>query len=552
LQIYFRHEESDGMVEVQATGARRASVLQQALDGRAPAAMAVLSAIYGDAPALLENKRRMLVELLAAYRQRYGDEEVIVARAPGRVNIMGRHVDHQGGMNNHIAIDRDFFLVVGTSNDRLVRLTNLEDAHFPASVQEIDTATAGYTGQSWQDFVNSPEVQQRAEQARGDWSQYVMASIARLQVEFPDLRLMGMHIMAGGCIPMASGLSSSSAIVVATMEALVHLNGVELSHERFVELCGEGAWVVGTRGGTGDQAAMKYGRRGTVVQVGFFPFRQVTRVEFPAGYALVVCNSQVRAQKTLGAKDTFNHRVACYQIGRELFKQEFPQYADRIHHLRDINTETLEISYPELLDMLARLPMMMTREEITARLDEEFCRRVFAGHRESIRDYPVRPVVIFGLAEMARSLRTPEVLTRGDIATFGRWMTISHDGDRVACWTDGVSAHFQADYHDVMLAALAANARTDRPDAALTEQPGAYACSLPQIDFMVDTALSVEGVAGAQLAGAGLGGCIMVLVRTEAVEPLSQALTTRYYEANGLEPALYTCYQAGGSGVLAF
>jgi N-acetylgalactosamine kinase len=539
------------MAKTETTLARRASVLQQALEERTAGVMTALTDIYGNAPALLESKRRLLAEMLAAYRVCYGDEEVIVARAPGRVNIMGRHVDHQGGMNNHIAIDREVFLVVGASDDRLVRMADMNDTTFAASVQEIDAVTAGYTGQSWLDFVNSGEVLGRAEQARGDWSQYVMAPIARLRIEFPELRLTGMHILTGGCIPMASGLSSSSAIVVATMEAAVHLNSIALSDERFVELCGEGEWFVGTRGGTGDQAAMKYGRRGTVVQVGFFPFRQVTRVDFPAGYALLVCNSQVRAQKTQGAKDTFNHRVACYQIGRELFRQAFPQYANRIAHLRDISTETLGVPYPELLEMLLRLPMTMTREEIAGRLDSEFCRRVFAGHSEGIRDYPVRPVVMFGLAEMARSLRAPEVLIGGDIKTFGRWMNVSHDGDRVARWASGSATPCQADYSDTTLAALVDAARAGRPEAALTEQPGAYACSLPQIDFMVDTALSVEGVAGVQLAGAGLGGCIMVLVKSEAVEPLSQLLITRYYEANGLEPALYTCYQAGGSGVLA-
>lgn len=539
------------MVEVQ-TRAQRVSALQQVVDGRDPAVISALSEIYGNAPDLLERKRRLIAKLLAAYRERYGDEEVIVARAPGRVNIMGRHVDHQGGMTNLIAIDRDFYLVAGASDDRRVRMANLEDAAFPASEHEIDAALAGYRGQAWRDFVNSAPVLERANQARGDWSQYVMAPIARLQAEFPDRPLKGMHLMASGSIPLASGLSSSSAVVVATLEAMVHLNGIALPPEHFVELCGEGEWFVGTRGGAADHAAMKFGRRGAVVQVGFFPFRLVTTVDFPAGYALVVCNSQIKAQKTVGVKDQYNQRVACYHIGRELFKAEFPRYADRVAHLRDINTDALGVSYPELLSMLARLPMNITRDEIGARLDAEICQRIFAGHSEHIREYPVRPVVLFGLAEMARSARAPEVLVRGDIATFGRMMNISHDGDRVVTWTGDAATPFQSDCSDARLAALAAGFRAGLPDAALAEQAGGYACSLPQIDFMVDTALSVDGVAGAQLAGAGLGGCMMVLAKSEAVEPLCQLLTARYYEANGLEPALYTCYQAGGSGVLAF
>ena len=56
--------------------------------------------------------------------------------------------------------------------------------------------------------------------------------------------------------------------------------------------------------------------------------------------------------------------------------------------------------------------------------------------------------------------------------------------------------------------------------AQLVWQPGRYACSLPMIERMVDAATATEGVAGAQLAGAGLGGCLMVLVRREAVPAL--------------------------------
>ena len=48
-------------------------------------------------------------------------------------------------------------------------------------------------------------------------------------------------------------------------------------------------------------------------------------------------------------------------------------------------------------------------------------------------------------------------------------------------------------------------------------QPGAYACSTPEIDEMIDIAAAVPGVAGAQLAGAGLGGCIMILAHEHSV-----------------------------------
>ena len=54
-----------------------------------------------------------------------------------------------------------------------------------------------------------------------------------------------MDMVSTGNIPVAAGLSSSSAIVVAVMEALVALNCLNLTEREFIDLCGEGEWFVG-------------------------------------------------------------------------------------------------------------------------------------------------------------------------------------------------------------------------------------------------------------------------------------------------------------------
>ncbi len=83
-------------------------------------------------------------------------------------------------------------------------------------------------------------------------------------------------------------------------------------------------------------------------------------------------------------------------------------------------------------------------------------------------------------------------------------------------------------------------------------QPGGYTCSTPQIDQMVDIARSVPGVAGAQLTGAGLGGCIMVLAKKEAVDAVKKALIKNYYRPNKLQPAIIPCIVTEGAGVAEF
>jgi hypothetical protein len=68
----------------------------------------------------------------------------------------------------------------------------------------------------------------------------------------------------------------------------------------------------------------------------------------------------------------------------------------------------------------------------------------------------------------------------------------------------------------------------------LYEISGSYSCSAAPIDKMVDIALSVDGVKGAQIAGAGLGGCIMVLVKNDAFNALNEKLEEEIRKLKGL------------------
>jgi N-acetylgalactosamine kinase len=57
-------------------------------------------------------------------------------------------------------------------------------------------------------------------------------------------------------------------------------------------------------------------------------------------------------------------------------------------------------------------------------------------------------------------------------------------------------------------------------------------------------------VVGAQLAGAGLGGCMMVLTRREAVTQLIETMTEQYYTLQDKPPAILLCKPIAGSRVL--
>jgi N-acetylgalactosamine kinase len=168
--------------------------------------------------------------------------------------------------------------------------------------------------------------------------------------------------------------------------------------------------------------------------------------------------------------------------------------------------------------------------------------------------YPIRGVVLYGLAECERSRLFADALKAQQIDQIGRLMTVSHDGDRVTRATaQGQVAH-ESQTSNSYLLDLIEDLESGEPErvrrAQLEWQPGSYRCSVPEIDHMVDVALGVDGVVGAQIAGAGLGGCIMVLARADAVPQLRADLLARYYTPYEQPPAVLLCEPIAGSSVL--
>ncbi|PIX49828.1 MAG: hypothetical protein COZ57_02065, partial [Armatimonadetes bacterium CG_4_8_14_3_um_filter_66_20] len=85
---------------------------------------------------------------------------------------------------------------------------------------------------------------------------------------------------------------------------------------------------------------MKFGRRGQISHVGFFP-TTISHVRFPADYRIVIADSKDQAKKAEGARDRFNQRVAAYEFGLLLLKERFPARAEKLTYLRDVSAETL-------------------------------------------------------------------------------------------------------------------------------------------------------------------------------------------------------------------
>ena len=412
---------------------------------------------------------------LTQFRERYGAGPVQIFRAPGRVNIIGEHTDYNHGFVLPAALDKDVVMLARPRTDRTVHAANVEAA-YPDTEFELG-----------KEIPPAP---------RGHWSNYLRGPAQMLASRFdlPGLDLLVVAAPPTG-VPRSVGLSSSSALVVATAVTLAHQVDAPCATPAFAQSCADAEWYVGTRGGILDHFAALLTQADHALFLDCRPdtdTNYITRhIPFPASHRLLVVDSGVHHDNVRGE---FNLRVAACRAGVALLRAQFPN----ITHLRDIQ----HIPWAELSPYL---PAEITAKQLLADgislgdipgLDADAPLRVQACCRHVWH-------------ENERVLQTLDALSAGDIAAVGSLLTAAH-----------------------------ASARDD------------YAISTPELDFLVEKANQIAGVEGARLTGAGWGGCMVVLVDANAVDALQTQLSADYEQAYGTAPAMFLCQAAPGAAYL--
>ncbi|MBI1925677.1 hypothetical protein HYR99_15660, partial [Candidatus Poribacteria bacterium] len=260
---------------------------------------------YGDDVDVCAQQRTRYAQLLNQFGQIYGDaESIVIARAPGRVNLVGMHIDHQGGAVNPIAI-KETRVVAQPRSDDLIVLAN-SDRQFESRRFRLSEITPRHSV-DWSSWTRELSAQRQAAGVSVDWSDYVKAAIIALQERERGIdgsygrKLCGMNLLVDSDLPAAAGLSSSSALVVASAYAVIACNRLRYAPEILIELLGEAEWYVGVRGGMGDHAVIILGRCGQLSHIQLSPIH-VEYAPFPADYRIVVCHCGVEAKKSAGAR----------------------------------------------------------------------------------------------------------------------------------------------------------------------------------------------------------------------------------------------------------
>ncbi len=226
----------------------------------------------------------------AAFQQAYDRPADFVVRAPGRVNLLGEHVDYNDGFVLPIAIDRAAYLAVGAAEgvETRIRANDIDETvAFKVTALEIKADTQGRSLKTWARYA-----------AGVAWS-----------LSESGLPVHGMNAVLSSDVPRGAGLSSSAAVEVAYATAWRKLGGWSLPAMELARACQRAEnQYVGVNSGIMDQFASACGKAGHAL---LLDCRSLTWEELPlpAGLAVVVADTMVRRE--LGGSEYNVRRAQC-------------------------------------------------------------------------------------------------------------------------------------------------------------------------------------------------------------------------------------------------
>jgi galactokinase len=224
--------------------------------------------------------------LVSAFSTRFGTPPTGVAIAPGRVNLIGDHTDYNGLPVLPLALDRSVRIAFRADPLAAVALDN-QNQRFPPTAFPLATPIS-----------MGPA---------GHWGNYPRAVATALLERGPLAR--GILGLVSSELPPASGLSSSSALVVATALALLETNDTAYDSGTLMQWLAIGERLVGTEGGGMDQAVILGGQAGHAIRIDFTPDLSLRPVRIPPSWRFVVASSLVEAAKSGQAREAYNTRV---------------------------------------------------------------------------------------------------------------------------------------------------------------------------------------------------------------------------------------------------
>ena len=247
------------------------------------------------------------------YREKFGHTPAHLARAPGRVNLLGEHVDYNDGFVLPAAIDRATFVAFSPTN---AHHSTLLAADFN---QQVSFSSESIPSKTQADASPLPE-----------WGLYPAGVMGSLIEE--NLPVLSINAVFASDVPRGSGLSSSASVEMAFMIAWQTLGGWTLPPLQRARL-GQKAenHYVGVNCGIMDQFASACGVENKLLLLDCRSLEWKT-IPLPEDVSIVIADTTVRRKLTSGE---YNKRRAACEEAVRLLKEDLHD----IKSLRDVSVE---------------------------------------------------------------------------------------------------------------------------------------------------------------------------------------------------------------------
>ena len=242
---------------------------------------------------MAENIETKLEETRSRFEQIYGTQPTIVARAPGRVNLIGEHLDYNMGVVLPFAIEQDCFVAVGPSSNSSISLASVGMGQ-PIRLLG-DEAIRRSKNPHWTDYLKG-----------------VLFGFVERGSHLPS-----MNVLVNSRVPRGGGLSSSAALEVSFATAMECFLNVPLSPIEKAKLCQKAEHeFAGTPCGIMDQLVSVLGKRNNFLKI---DCRDNSTKDVPwsiSGLSLLIANSNV--QHNLGTSEYSIRLSQCREAARKL------------------------------------------------------------------------------------------------------------------------------------------------------------------------------------------------------------------------------------------
>ena len=414
-------------------------------------------------------------KLVSCFEERYGRAPDFLARAPGRVNIIGEHIDYCGYAVLPMAIEQDVAIACSSNDRGELRFGNVNSTQYP----DHASPTEGF---SIDDHT---------------WYNYLLCGYKGVVETLGLTKPIGMDILVDGNVPPSAGLSSSSALVCCGALTTAYANKVDMpSKKDFAELCAKCERYIGTEGGGMDQAISFLGAENTAMKIEFNPIRP-TEVKLPQGVRFIIANSLVLENKA--AASQFNVRVAECRLSAQVIAKAKGKDWKQVRKLLTLQ-ESLELPLSEMAGIARDVlhPEPYTRDELCKILeitDEELQSECLNEKTKSVASFKLHD----------------------------RALHVFEEAHRVHVFADTANSNETSSNIPEVLGKLMDNSHTSCSKL--------YECSCAELDELVTVSKSA-GSLGSRLTGAGWGGCTVSLVAEENAETFLEKVKRDFYEKN--------------------